>query len=245
MGFKGLLPGLTAKLAEFRDVAQKIHVTPFVFTVPNEPNDIISQAHLWPRVGQFFRSKDVILAETGTSGFGIIDVPLPKESVLITQVLWGSIGYSVGATLGAACAARDLQLGRTILFVGDGSLQLTAQELSTMITNKLTPIVFVLNNNGYTIERFIRGMHRKYNDVASWDYTELLKTFTRDKDATISYTVKTKAELDALLNDEKFSKAEKMQLVEIIMLAEDAPAALSRQTELGGKTNKYGDSESL
>ena len=72
-----------------------------------------------------------------------------------------------------------------------------------------------------------------------------MKTFTRDKDATISYTVKTKAELDALLKDEKFSKAEKMQLVEIIMPAEDAPAALSRQTELGGKTNNYGDPEVL
>ena len=72
-----------------------------------------------------------------------------------------------------------------------------------------------------------------------------MKTFTRDKDATVSYTVKTKAELDTLLNDEKFSKAEKMQLVEIIMPAEDAPAALARQTELGGKTNKYGDPETL
>jgi len=37
-----------------------------------------------------------------------------------------------------------------------------------MVTNKLTPTVFVLNNSGYTIERFIRGMHRKYNDIATW-----------------------------------------------------------------------------
>jgi pyruvate decarboxylase len=70
-----------------------------------------------------------------------------------------------------------------------------------------------------------------------------LNTFTKDKDATISYTVKTKAELDALLNDDTFNRAEKVQLVELIMLAEDAPAALSRQTELGGKTNKYGEPE--
>jgi len=70
-----------------------------------------------------------------------------------------------------------------------------------------------------------------------------LKTFTRDKDATVSYTVKTKSELDALLKDETFNKAEKIQLVELIMLAEDAPAALSRQTELGGKTNNYGEPE--
>ena len=75
------------------------------------------------------------------------------------------------------------------------------------------------------------------------DYAQLLKTFTKDNDVTVSYTVRTKAELDALLKDETFNKAEKMQLVEIVMLAEDAPAALSRQTELGGKTNKYGDPE--
>ena len=122
IGFKGLLPKLTSKLAEFREVATKISVPPFVYPIPNEPNDIISQAWLWPRVGQFLKPKDVVLAETGTAGFGIIDVPLPKEATLITQVLWGSIGYSVGALLGAACGARDRQLGRTILFVGDGSL---------------------------------------------------------------------------------------------------------------------------
>lgn len=72
-----------------------------------------------------------------------------------------------------------------------------------------------------------------------------MKTFTKDNDVTTSYTVRTKAELDALLKDETFSKAEKMQLVELIMPAEDAPAALSRQTELGGKTNKYGDAEAV
>ena len=122
IGFKGLLPNLTAKLAEFKEVAQKISVPPFIYAVPNEPNDIISQAWLWPRVGQFFKPKDVVIAETGTAGFGMIDVPMPKEATLITQVLWGSIGYSVGALLGAACGARDRGLGRTILFVGDGSL---------------------------------------------------------------------------------------------------------------------------
>jgi pyruvate decarboxylase len=241
VGFKRLLPNLTAKLAEFQEFAQKIPVPPFIFPVPNGPGDTITQAYLWPRVGQFFKPKDIIIAETGTSSFVIIDVPLPKEATLVTQVLWGSIGFTVGATLGAACAARDLQLGRTILFVGDGSLQLTVQELSTMVTNKLTPIIFVLNNSGYTIEKYIRGMHRQYNNIAMWEYTQLLKTFTKGNDVTVSYTVSTKAELDALLEDEAFNKAEKMQLVELIMPAEDAPAALSRQTELGGKTNKYGD----
>ena len=70
-----------------------------------------------------------------------------------------------------------------------------------------------------------------------------MKTFTKGSDVTVSHTVRTKTELDTLLKDEQFNKAEKMQLIELIMPAEDAPAALSRQTELGEKTNSYGDRE--
>lgn len=46
--------------------------------------------------------------------------------------------------------------------------QLTAQELTTMMRHKLNPIVFVLNNKGYTIERYLHGKTRKYNDVVNW-----------------------------------------------------------------------------
>lgn len=62
----------------------------------------------------------------------------------ISQVLWGSIGYSVGALQGAALAVKEQGLDRrVILFVGDGSLQLTCQEISTMIRHNLTPIMYV------------------------------------------------------------------------------------------------------
>ena len=62
------------------------------------------------------------MTETGTSSFGALDVPLPKDAVYVSQILWGSIGWTVGATLGAALAAREAGLGRVILFIGDGSL---------------------------------------------------------------------------------------------------------------------------
>lgn len=60
--------------------------------------------------------------DAGTSSFGILDVPLPRGAVFVSQILWGSIGWTVGSTLGAAVAARDIGLPRTILFVGDGSM---------------------------------------------------------------------------------------------------------------------------
>jgi pyruvate decarboxylase len=85
-----------------------------------------------------------VITETGTANFGIWEARFPKGVTAISQVLWGSIGYSVGACQGACLAARDAGVARrTILSVGDGSFQLTAQELSTMIRLGLKPIMYV------------------------------------------------------------------------------------------------------
>ena len=165
---KHLLPKLTDRLATFHATSSQLSVPKFITPVPQEEDEIISQNWLWPRVGQFFRKGDVVVAETGTSSFGTIDIPLPEDAVFVSQILWGSIGWTVGATLGAAVAARDIGKPRTILFVGDGSLQLTVQELSVMLRLGVTPILFVLNNSGYTIERYLHGEKRKYNDITNW-----------------------------------------------------------------------------
>jgi pyruvate decarboxylase len=105
-------------------------------------SETITQAWFWPRVGQFLKENDIVITETGTANFGIWETRFPKGVTAISQVLWGSIGYSVGACQGACLAARDAGSDRrTILFVGDGSFQLTVQELSTMIRLGLKPIM--------------------------------------------------------------------------------------------------------
>lgn len=107
------------------------------------PDDkIISQAWLWPRVSEFLREDDIVVTETGTANFGIWETRFPQRVTALSQVLWGSIGWSVGACQGAALAAKDNGGSRrVILFVGDGSIQLTAQEISTMIRHNLKPIM--------------------------------------------------------------------------------------------------------
>lgn len=37
-----------------------------------------------------------------------------------------------------------------------------------MMRLRLKPIIFLLNNTGYTIERYLHGTHRKYNDIVNW-----------------------------------------------------------------------------
>ncbi|MCL6362630.1 hypothetical protein EXT49_21785, partial [Pectobacterium polaris] len=188
----------------------------------------------------FFKSGDIIVTETGTANFGIMDVPLPPKSHLLSQIFWGSIGWSVGAALGAAVAAGEMKsAGRVILFVGDGSLQLTVQELSPLIRLGLKPLIFVLNNHGYVIERMIHGKHRKYNDIADWKWSQLLDVLGDRQTETASHTLTNKQDLDRLLNEDSFMNPDKITLIEVLMDRLDAPRILKLQTELSSKQNIY------
>ena len=103
-----------------------------------DSSDVITQAFFWPRIGDYLKKNDIVVTETGTSNFGIWETRFPRGVTGVTQILWGSIGWSVGAAQGAALGAKDQGVDRrTILFVGDGSFQLTAQEVTTMIRHKL------------------------------------------------------------------------------------------------------------
>jgi len=247
LGMKHLLPKLTARLHPHNSLSALATVPPFRTSLPaagEDPlgEDTISHLYFWPRISQFIRSEDVVVTETGTSSFGALEMPLPAKAIYLSQILWGSIGWATGAMVGAALAARERGLkGRTLLFTGDGSLQLTIQELSTAMRHGLKPILFVLNNKGYTIERHLHGRERHYNDIVNWKWTQLLDVLAPEdlSPKPRSYTVRTKRELDALLEDASFASADGIQLVEVMMDKFDAPMPLLRQAELSGKTNHY------
>ncbi|KAL8755415.1 MAG: hypothetical protein Q9199_003668 [Rusavskia elegans] len=200
-------------------------------------NEVISHDWLWPRVGQWLQHDDIVITETGTANFGIWETKFPKGVSALSQVLWGSIGYSVGACQGAALAAKEMGNRRTILFVGDGSFELTAQEVSTMIRQGLNPIIFLINNEGYTIERYIHGFEASYNDISQWKYTDLIPTFGGTPENSKTYQVKTKQEAEDLFNDKEFAKAGKLQFVELFMPKEDAPKALKLTAEASARNN--------
>lgn len=143
INMKGVLRKITQKLGRL----PAPEVPPLSNKLPDHEqhstNKTISHAWFWPTVGQWLKPNDVLITETGTSNFGIWETRFPSGVIAISQTLWGSIGYSVGACQGAALAAKEQNNRRTILFVGDGSIQLTVQALSTMIRNKLNPIMLV------------------------------------------------------------------------------------------------------
>jgi len=141
-------------------------------------SDPITADALYPRWADFIKPNDIVITETGTSGFGMAFAFLPKGAKFYNQTLWGAIGYATPAAFGAAVAAPDR---RVVLITGEGSHQLTAQEISQFGRRGLKPIIFVLNNSGYLIERLLcKDPNIEYNDLAQWHYADLPKALGCD-----------------------------------------------------------------
>lgn len=136
-----------------------------------EDSGEITPQYFYPRFEQLFRKNDIIIAETGTVSMGLGFALLPEGAQFHNQTLWGSIGWATPAAFGAAIAQQDRRL---ILITGEGSHQLTAQEISQFSRYGLKPLIFVLNNDGYLIERLLcKDPEVIYNDLPQWRYAQL------------------------------------------------------------------------
>jgi pyruvate decarboxylase len=110
-------------------------------------------------------------------------------------------------------AARELgSTQRIVLFEEDGSFQMTAQSISDIIRHKLNMIVFLLNNDDYTIERWVHGMEEAYNDIPMWRYTEIPKAMGAGKDFVHTFKVSTKEQMEELWGDEKFTNGKGLRV---------------------------------
>jgi pyruvate decarboxylase len=200
----------------------------------------IKQDNMHHIFSNFLRSGDIVLAETGTAGYIARDFTLPPNTNYFAHATWLSIGYMLPAALGAAVAKRevlrnsagaDADTSRTILIIGDGSLQMTVQEISTMIREKLNLIIFVVNNKGYLIERCIHGWNQGYNDIANWRYLDAPKFFGAQEGEYATWQVKTNGELQAALGDPRLKDGRGLRMVELLFDPDDAPDGLWRMLE--------------
>jgi indolepyruvate decarboxylase len=195
---------------------------------PDAPSPLTIK-RLFDRLSHFIKNDSIVVAETGVSLFSAAEMLMPEGATFIGQTFYGSIGYTVGATLGAGMAAPDR---RVVLFVGDGSFQVTCQDLSTMIRNRLKPVIFLINNDGYTIERVI--CDRPYNDIQPWHYHKLLEVFG----GGLGLDVRTEGELEAAL--EQAATADGLVFIEVHTGRLDCPESLRRAGRAMAKTNQLG-----
>ncbi|XP_024535521.1 pyruvate decarboxylase 2 [Selaginella moellendorffii] len=156
--------------------------------IPGEP---LRVNVLFKHIQDMLNENTAVIAETGDSWFNCQKLKLPQGCGYEFQMQYGSIGWSVGATLGYAQAVPNK---RVIACIGDGSFQVTAQDVSTMIRQEQKSIIFLINNGGYTIEVEIHD--GPYNVIKNWDYTGLVDAIHNGEGK--SWTCKVKTEEDLL-----------------------------------------------
>lgn len=151
--------------------ATRLNIQKPVLDYPSLPiagsaEDPISSSAFYPRLKQMLKPGDVVVAETGTCLTYMTPWKLPEGVGFQSQTLWGSIGWATPAALGVSMA----NTGRTILVTGDGSHQLTANEIGVMGRYGVNPIIFVLSNSIFGVEDVLSELGHTYDDLAKWNY---------------------------------------------------------------------------
>ncbi|WP_142327661.1 alpha-keto acid decarboxylase family protein [Bacillus thuringiensis] len=215
-----------------------LEIKPFIsapspFTEEFNPKaQMVTQKRFWQQMYHFLQENDILIVEQGTPFFGSAAIPLPNKTAYVGQPLWGSIGYTLPALLGTQLANLSR---RNILIIGDGSFQVTAQELSTILRQNLKPIIFLINNNGYTVERAIHGQNQPYNDIQMWNYNKLSMVFGSEE-KSLTFKVENEAELAEVLTNITFNKNQ-LIFIEVIMSQSDQPELLAKLGKRFGQQN--------
>ncbi|MGC2655852.1 MAG: alpha-keto acid decarboxylase family protein [Mycobacterium sp.] len=185
------------------------------------PDQPLTQKMLWDRLSEALTPGNVVLADQGTSFYGMAGHRLPRGVTFIGQPLWGSIGYTLPAALGAGLAHPER---RTVLLIGDGAAQLTVQDLGLFSREGLAPVIVVVNNDGYTVERAIHGETAPYNDIVRWNWSEIPGAL--GVTGHLVFRAQTYSELDHALTAAA-SHQDRMVFVEAVVPRLDIPDLLT------------------
>jgi indolepyruvate decarboxylase len=163
----------------------------------------------------------MIVVDMGDCLLASIDLSLGQDT-FINNAFFASVGFGIPAALGAQIANPKK---RVIGIIGDGAFQMTATELSTAVRYHLDPIILLLNNHGYGMERPI--LEGNFNDLVNWNYAELPKVLGDG----VGLKVTNETELEQAL-DIALKTRGTFYIIEVELKKEDFSPALRRLGEL-------------
>ncbi|XP_010553236.1 PREDICTED: pyruvate decarboxylase 2-like [Tarenaya hassleriana] len=189
----------------------------------DNPKEPLRVNVLFQHIQRLLNGETAVIAETGDSWFNCQKLKLPEGCGYEFQMQYGSIGWSVGATLGYAQAVPEK---RVIACIGDGSFQVTGQEVSTMIRMGQKSIIFLINNGGYTIEVEIHD--GPYNVIKNWNYTALVDAIHNGEGKCWTAKVRSEEELVEAIEmaTEEEEKREGLWFIEAIVHRDDTSREL-------------------
>ncbi|XP_065853273.1 pyruvate decarboxylase 2 [Euphorbia lathyris] len=187
----------------------------------SEPKEPLRVNILFQHIQNMLSSGTAVIAETGDSWFNCQKLKLPMGCGYEFQMQYGSIGWSVGATLGYAQAVPEK---RVIACIGDGSFQVTAQDVSTMLRCEQKSIIFLINNGGYTIEVEIHD--GPYNVIKNWNYTALIDAIHNGEGKCWTVKVFCEEELIEAIETATGEKQDCLCFIEVVVHKDDTSKEL-------------------
>ena len=193
---------------------------------PKSADDVpVTVAGLMAELDRGLAEDNVVVADVGDSLFASSDLTIHKHTEFLSPAYYTSMGFAIPASVGVQAADRAK---RPVVLVGDGAFQMTCLELATSLRQGFNPIVIVLNNKGYTTERYI--LDGAFNDILNWQYHRMPDLLG----GGWGFEVRTHGELRKSLkaaaeNDDSFS------LLNVHLDAWDTSPALKRLGERMGK----------
>jgi indolepyruvate decarboxylase len=181
----------------------------------------LTTVRFFEKINSILREDLVIVADVGDSLLGASDLTtVHSANTFFGPAFYLSMGFAIPAALGVQLAKPNV---RPLVIVGDGAFQMSCAEISTIIRYKLNPIIVVLNNKGYTTERFI--IEGKFNDILEWNYHRITDMLGGGQGVKVETETELDAAFDAAL------KSKEVFIMNCIVSAKDASPALRRITE--------------
>jgi indolepyruvate decarboxylase len=181
----------------------------------------LTSARLFARLNRMLDDRMVVIADIGDALFGSADMTMSRRTEFISPAYYTSMGFAIPAAVGAGMANRAL---RPLVIVGDGAFQMTGMELSTVARQGLNPIVIVMNNRGYTTERFL--LDGPFNDIHDWAYHKVPEVLGTG----LGLEVWTEEDLDRAL-DTALANTQSFSLLNVHLDPLDKSPALERLTK--------------
>jgi indolepyruvate decarboxylase len=190
-----------------------------------QKNAPLTSARLFARLNRILNDQMVVIADIGDSLFGAADLWMSRRTEFISPAYYTSMGFAIPAAVGAGMASPK---DRVLVIVGDGAFHMTGMELSTIAYNEMNPIVVVLNNHGYTTERFL--LDGPFNDLHDWQFHKIPEVLGRG----LGLEVRTEGELDLAL-DRALANTKSFSLLNVHLDPWDRSPALERLAHKLGK----------
>lgn len=160
MGIRGELKETLTRVLEllprqsrplWHDFLEKVKGTPR----PCEKKSLVPQ-NLFATVAEYCGPDCAVATDVGQHQMWTMHhYPFRRSGALLTSGGLGTMGYGLGAAIGASIAQGGK---RVVLFTGDGSFGMSLQELATAVTYRL-PLLIVICNNG------VLGMVRQWQTM--------------------------------------------------------------------------------